>query len=372
MALHSGFSIRDLSFLGSDRIKERNLTKEYMYNQIIEPCEDVESYRAKAEMLENELAESIAKMVPTVQERDIIGVDFRFHLEEGSNAWELGNKALWAYHKNKREPFQKQLNPLKSAIETFKNKNAKFVEELVKTYAVLDKVDGNYREYALDRLGTAGKTISFPDNTPEWHEQRAKGIGGSDVGSILGESPWNTRESIFQIKTGQVEPEIKTTGQGALWRGSVWEDYIARQFALRNPEKVLVHCKASWMNDERSHQFANIDGLLYEPGKNTPDSILEIKTSSTPHSWDNGVPAYYRMQVLWYMDTFGIPKGYLAVMIDDHDYRQFEITPKPKEMAYIHREVDAFVAEVEEYKTNKAKYDAIKQQRFESLRPQAV
>lgn len=343
--------------------------KELMYSQIIEPCPELEVLQARVTLLESALAEGIKEMTPTLEERNIVSENFQFHLEEGSNAWEMGDKATWKYHKGLREPFQKELYPLKKAIEEFKNKNAVFVDELVGLYETIDKAEGNHREYSGETLGNAVKTITYPDNTPEWHEQRAKGIGGSDVGAIMGVSPWNTRDDIFKIKTGQVEPELKTVKAGALWRGSVWENYIARQFALRNSHKVLVHCKSSWMNTERPHQFANIDGLLYEPGETVPNSILEIKTSSTPYSWEFGVPSYYRMQVLWYMDTFGIKKGFLAVMIDDNDFRQYEVVPRPKEMEWIHEKVDAFVAEVEEYKTNKAKYDAIQQSKMESLRP---
>jgi len=339
-----------------------------MYSQIIEPCPDLELQQERAELLEAKLFEGISEMSPVLVERNVVNADFLFHLEEGSNAYAMGDQATWRYHKKLREPFQKELYPLKKRIEEFKDKNAALVDELVGIYETIDKANGNHLEYVGETLGNATKTITFPDNTPEWHEQRSKGIGGSDVGAIMGVSPWNTREDVFKLKTGQTEPDIKKKS-GALWRGSVWENYIARQFALRNSSHLLVHCKSSWMNNDRPHQFANIDGLLYEPGTQNPRSILEIKTSSTPHSWETGVPSYYRMQVLWYMDTFGIKHGYLAVMIDDHDFRQYEIVPKPKEMMWIHEEVDAFVAEVEEYKTNKAKYEAIQRKRMEALRP---
>jgi putative phage-type endonuclease len=339
-----------------------------MYSTITEPCPDLELQKERAELLEAELFAGISEMAPVLVERNAVNENFQFHLEEGSNAYAMGDRETWSYHKKLREPFQKELYPLKSRIEEFKDKNAALVKDLVEIYEQIDKATGNHREYTHDVLGNATRTINYPDNTPEWHEQRAKGIGGSDVGAIMGVSPWNTREDIFKLKTGQTQPDVKKKS-GALWRGSIWENYIARQFALRNPDKVLVHCKSSWMNENKAHQFANIDGLLYPEGSDKPDSILEIKTSSTPYSWENGVPAYYRMQVLWYMDAFGIQKGYLAVMVDDHDYRQYEIVPRPKEMQWIHSEVDAFVAEVEEYKTNKAKYDAIQSKKMESLRP---
>lgn len=340
-----------------------------MYEEIRAEVPDVEVLIKEKEELEQALAVRVEELRPLLEERNVVNVDFQFHLIEGSNAWSLGDKRMWAYHKGHRDEVAKILNPLRSKIETIKNGNAKIVAKINPLQEAIDKATGNYREYTLDTLGTASKTLTLPDNTPEWHEQRRKGIGGSDIGAILGVSPWNSRDDIFKIKTGQVQPEPQKSGSGALWRGSTWEARIATMYAENHPENTMVHCKSSWVNGEREHQFANLDGLIYDPGTSTPSSILEIKTSSTPHSWENGVPKYYRMQVLWYMDAFGIKKGVVAVLLDDCEYREYEVIPEPGEMERIHRFVNKFVEEVEEYKVNPARFHGQDFDRIASLRP---
>lgn len=341
-----------------------------MYEEIRIDVPDINALVQEKEALEQKLDGRISEMVPLLEERNILNVDFQFHLIEGSNAWALGDKNMWSYHKKHRDEVAKYLNPIRSKVETIKNGNAKIVAALNPLQEAIAKATGNYREYRLDVLGNATKTLTLPDNTPEWHEQRSRGIGGSDIGAILGVSPWNTREDIFKLKTGQVKPEEQKSGSGALWRGSTWENRIAAMYAEKNPDKLLVHCKSSWVNNEKPHQFANLDGLLYDPESGEPVSILEIKTSSTPHSWEDGVPKYYRMQVLWYMDAFGIKKGVVAVLIDDCDYREFDIIPREGEMERIHREVNKFVAEVEEYKLNPKRFMDEDYDRIARLMPQ--
>lgn len=327
-----------------------------MYEEIRIDVPNLSDLTQKKDELEGALQTRTDLMAPLLAERNILNVDFQFHLSEGSNAWALGDRSVWAYHKKRRDEVSKYLNPIRSKIESLKNGNAKIVAEINPLQETIDKATGNYREYRLDTLGSAVKTLTLPDNTPEWHEQRSKGIGGSDIGAIFGVSPWNSRDDIFKIKTGQVKPEPQKTGSGALWRGSTWESRIASMYAERNPDKLLVHCKSSWVNNSRPHQFANLDGLVYDPETGKPESILEIKTSSTPGSWEHGVPKYYRMQVLWYMDAFGIKKGIVAVLLDDCDYREFEVVPQEGEMERIHRGVDKFVAEIEEYKADPQKF----------------
>lgn len=340
-----------------------------MYEEIRIDVPDINALVKEKDALEEKLATRMEALPPLLEERNLLNVDFQYHLIEGSNAWSLGDKNVWLYHKNRRDEVSKYLNPIRSKIETIKNGNAKIVAEINPLQELIDKATGNYREYRLDVLGNATKTLTLPDNTPEWHEQRRKGIGGSDIGAILGVSPWNSRDDIFKLKTGQVMPEEQKSGSGALWRGSTWENRIASMFAQKNPQKLLVHCKSSWVNNERPHQFANLDGLIYDPETGKLDSILEIKTSSTPHSWEDGVPKYYRMQVLWYMDAFGLKKGVVAVLLDDCDYREFEIIPHEGEMERIHREVDKFVAEVEEYKLNPKRFVDADYDRIASLMP---
>lgn len=341
-----------------------------MYTNIVEQTSEISVKFQEAKELEGQLEGKIELLQLLLEERNKYLVDFNYHLSEGSNAYAMGDKRMWLFHKNLREPLGKIVYPVKSAIEKAKNENAKIVQSLNVLYDAIDKHEGRHYEYQGDTLGNATQTISFPPNTPEWHEQRLKGIGGSDIAAIMGLSPWTSREELFLLKTGQVVADNLKTTSGALWRGNIWEDYIARKYALKDNAELLVHCKASWVNNERTHQFANLDGLLYSDGASEPGKILEIKTSSTPDSWSEGVPAYYRTQVLWYMDSFGIKAGVVTVMIDDSQMKEFDVIPKTGEIEKIHTDVNEFMAEVEDFKINGDSLKEGEREAMESLRPQ--
>lgn len=216
----------------------------------------------------------------------------------------------------------------------------------------LDVKQGISNLYLGDTLGEAVLLGEFEQDSPEWHANRGRGIGGSDVGAILGISPMLTRERLFKMKTSFVPA---SGSSGAALIGHQFEPVILRRYATNHPEKKVMVAKASWQNKDRDYQYANIDGLICENGSETPNAILEIKTSSHPSDWvdpETGAerpPAHYRAQVLWYMSTFGIQKGYLAALINHTEYKEFEIIPEPGEIENIQNQVLDFVKEVKEY-----------------------
>lgn len=318
----------------------------------------VRNYMLKRiEELETHLSSGVAAMMPILVRREKANAEYNLHRVAASELWNAGDKAGWLREKKIRDELLPPLKEINAELNAVKDTNAKIVLAINRIADGYEKRNGLYLEYKDDRLGTATKTISFPDNTPEWHAQRAKGIGGSDVGSIMGVSPFSDREAIFKLKTGQTMPDERQNS-GALFRGSAWEPYIARMFSKKNPGIKLVHCKDSWKNDLRDHHLANVDGLLFEDGSLNPTAILEIKTSSVESSWEDGVPLYYRLQTLWYMSAFNINRAILAVLINDHDFRQFEVVPEPGEIEAMHKEVDAFVEEVNAYKKEKEREEA--------------
>lgn len=275
------------------------------------------------------------------------------HWSEYKRAKEAGDKVTAAVAKEKAMELKEPLKEARSKLNLFKDETAKLVMKYDALQTERDRRDGKFTEYTDDTLGNARKTVTFPSNSPEWHAQRAKAIGGSDVGSIMGVSPYTNREKILKDKTeatAKAKVEEKAYPGGAFFRGDAWEGPIARMYAEKNPDKKVMHCKSSWVNNERDYQQANVDGLICENGSETPNAILEIKTSSVGKDWDKGVPEHYRLQTLWYMDTFNMKKAYVAVLIDDHDYRQFEVTPKPGEMENIRKEMSLFMEDVKERK----------------------
>lgn len=252
-----------------------------------------------------------------------------------------------------RDELEAALKAAKTEVQGSKYLSSLTVEQIVKLRDFIDYTDGIDNEYKGDTLGTAVKTGSFDEDSPEWHEARANGIGGSDVPIIMGVSPFKKRDALLKMKTGEIVQKANNSG-GAALRGHIWEGFIAREFADRHPEKKVLFTKDSWNKEGSSFHKANFDGLICDDGSDVPNAILEIKTSSKPEDWENGVPYYYRLQILWYMDACGFSKGYFAVRINDSDYREYEVVPEEGEMEHIHAEVAKFVAEVKARKAELA------------------
>lgn len=245
-----------------------------------------------------------------------------------------------------RDEWKEHLRGIKQEVQGLKHVSMLTVEQIVKIDEFLEVTDGIDDEYKGDTLGTAVKSGSYVEDSPEWHAARANGIGGSDISIIMGVSPFKKRDALLKMKTGEVVQQVSNVPGGAAHRGHVWEGFIAREFADKNPDKKVLYTKDSWQNKDDENKKANFDGLICENGSDVPNAILEIKTTSKPEDWANGVPEHYRLQVIWYMSNCGFSKGYVAVRINDAEYRQYEVTTTDEEIANIHAEVATFLEEV--------------------------
>ena len=155
----------------------------------------------------------------------------------------------------------------------------------------------------------------------EWLRERQKGIGGSDVGAIMGVNQYKTAFNIYLEKT---EPIIDVGKQSeAARQGTDFEDYVAMRFTEETGKKVrrdnrhLIHKDYPFM-------VANIDRRVV--GEN---AILECKTVTPYNSkeWEGEeVPASYMLQCQHYMAVTGADKVYLAYLIfsTKFDYREIK------------------------------------------------
>lgn len=159
--------------------------------------------------------------------------------------------------------------------------------------------------------------------TAEQLEARKAGIGGSDVASIVGISPWKTKHQLYLEKRGEIEEEQLTSE--VIHFGNVLEDVVADEYARRNDVKVqrrndmFKHEKYPWM-------MANIDRKVVGQKKG-----LECKTADkfTRGKWgedgSDDVPDHYRTQSEHYMIVTGLPEWDLAVLIGGNEYRQYHL-----------------------------------------------
>jgi len=137
----------------------------------------------------------------------------------------------------------------------------------------------------------------------EWKQMRRSGIGGSDVGSIIGVNPWRTALDVFLDKTGQ-SPDFEPNEDMEL--GTALEPYIVSRYEKLTGLKC-VEQQGMW---REGVVVANVDRIVDMGDGRTqaPDGriiskrIVECKTSN--YDWEDGVPQSYICQVQWYMGPF--------------------------------------------------------------------
>lgn len=136
----------------------------------------------------------------------------------------------------------------------------------------------------------------------QWLAERKSGVGGSDVGKVLGVSEWGTAVDVWMEKTGRTAPVEQTE---AMWFGTEMEDAVARRYAAETGVEVVRHNFMAF--DEDCHLLGNIDrlvkltegGLAAYQGEVRTTLALECKTSSQS-PWED-VPLHYQAQVQTYM-----------------------------------------------------------------------
>jgi putative phage-type endonuclease len=174
----------------------------------------------------------------------------------------------------------------------------------------------------IDKIDTILRTAislgNHENQSAEWYELRNRPgvISGSEIGTILGLSPWTSAITLWAEKTGKVERSV--TPNVAMRLGTLVEPAIRQLYIESHPDHVVQEvgtyaaAEASWMH-------ANPDGIcLDETGEGY---ILEIK--HTAIYWDT-IPEHYKAQVFWYMNVFKLRKAVFAV-VNAGRYKEFEL-----------------------------------------------
>lgn len=160
-------------------------------------------------------------------------------------------------------------------------------------------------------------TYDIAKDEQEWLELRKKGLGGSDIGTMLGLNPNKSPYQLWLEKTGQIEaPDISSKLQVQI--GNELEDFVARLFEQESGMKVQRDNKTHY-HKEHPFLLANIDRKIVGE-----KALLECKTTGafSANQWDEDeIPASYIMQVQHYLNVLDYEYGYIAVVIGNHDFK---------------------------------------------------
>ena len=189
----------------------------------------------------------------------------------------------------------------------------------------------------------------MPDGTlqTKFHAERQTGLGGSDLGAILGLNPYRTPYQTWLEKSGRSEP---FTGNLQTRFGSYAEEFVAREYSDRTGRQVQRY--NSLLRHPNAPLLGHIDRLVVPEGAKRASHQREIRTdlgleAKTAHAlaasrngdWGepgtDAVPASYLIQCQAYMLLTGCAHWDLAVLFGNSDFAIYHLHQDPELGEYI-------------------------------------
>lgn len=171
----------------------------------------------------------------------------------------------------------------------------------------------------------------------EWLQQHRTGLGGSDIGAILGLSPYRTPVDVWAEKTGRSPGQDETL---QMRFGTYAEEFVAREYSVKTGHEVQRF--TSMLRHPVAPVLGNVDRLVIPSGAKIAshkqeirtDRGLECKTASAFASFnaddwgDEGtdlIPASYLVQCATYMALTGCTFWDLAVLFGNQEIRIYNL-----------------------------------------------
>ena len=155
------------------------------------------------------------------------------------------------------------------------------------------------------KLGKAELLGDFEPNSVDWHGARSEGIGGSEVGTIMGLNPWESAFTLFHKKVGNISDQIEENWM--IRFGKAFEQPILELFEEQHPE-LEIFLTGTYRKADTHYMHANPDAIARH--RETGEwFIIEIKYARA--GWSK-VPDHYYVQVAHYLDVFGWKRGYIV------------------------------------------------------------
>ena len=139
-------------------------------------------------------------------------------------------------------------------------------------------------------------------------------VGGSDVATIFGLSPWTTPLELWMIKKGRMKPKAKPNPL-QLEMGHLLEPIAAHFYAQRTGDAVVDDTNM-YQHADFPYALADIDRRIVRKSDGEP-GVLECK-SCTYHKavdWADGAyPLYYEFQLRYYLAVMDMSFGAFSAL----------------------------------------------------------
>ena len=162
------------------------------------------------------------------------------------------------------------------------------------------------------------------------------------MAAIVGLSYFKSPLRLWLEKTGRVEPDDLSGNEAVEW-GVTLEPIIRDKFAANHPEYTVQLPSGVYANNENPWERASLDAELYDK-KSQEFGVLEIKTAGErmADDWKDGVPDYYKTQVIHYLNVTGYSFAWVAVLIGGQRYREYWYRPDDEDKAAVRDAVRMF------------------------------
>lgn len=188
----------------------------------------------------------------------------------------------------------------------------------------------------------------MPDGSlSTFRAERQSGLGGSDLGAILGLNPFRTPFQVWEEKTGRAEP---FAGNLQTRFGQHAEQFVADEYCQRTGNRVQRF--TSLLRHHSAPVIGHVDRLVIPDGAKIAAWRQEIRTdrgleAKTAHAlaahrgddWgDEGgdqIPASYLIQCQTYLELTGCAHWDLAVLFGNSDFRIYHLHRDPELGEYL-------------------------------------
>jgi putative phage-type endonuclease len=158
----------------------------------------------------------------------------------------------------------------------------------------------------------------IPPRSPQWHELRRAGIGGSDAAAVCGLSKYKTPYQVWAEKISEAPPavELEEDEPDYITAGKILEAPVRDWFSRRTGINVIPFPRMV-RNTATPFALANVDGLTGESMR-AVDGVYEGKTSRFDWSTPDGeveVPFEAGVQGQHYLAVLGLDVVHYACLV---------------------------------------------------------